>query len=112
MGFGFLGINYAYDLWTMALTMMILSIGNGLTNPSVLGAISLASSETEQGINLGVTQSMASIGRILGPLLGGHLLQFAFQGSPYVAAFLFAMLGVSLIIINYRKIPDKAKVAV
>jgi MFS transporter, DHA1 family, tetracycline resistance protein len=111
MGFGFLGIHYAQDIWSMALTMAILSIGNGLTNPSVLGAISLASSDTEQGVNLGVTQSMASIGRILGPLLGGYLLQFAFPGSPFVAGFLFAMLGVSLIFINYRKIPDKAKVA-
>ena len=74
-----------------ALTLFVL--GNSFTTPSLMGAVSLASSSDEQGLNLGVSQSMASLGRILGPVLGGLLYQMH-APSPFIVSGLWALVAL------------------
>jgi MFS family permease len=62
-------------------------IGFAFTNPSVSALVSKRSDPARQGEVLGVNQSFASLGRILGPFLGSVLFDVhASRTLPYLAA--------------------------
>ncbi|WP_374031906.1 MFS transporter [Bdellovibrio bacteriovorus] len=107
---GLTGIAVADSITGMAITMTLLSLGNGLANPSTLGSISLLSEANEQGAAMGVTQSMASLGRILGPALGGALYGTVAITAPFWASGLMAFLGLAIVIIIYKFIPEHGRV--
>ena len=74
--------------------------GFAFVNPSVSALVSRSASSSEQGEVLGVNQSFASLGRILGPLVGSLL--FAVHPShalPFVVAVL-TLFFVSAILKN------------
>ncbi len=106
---GLFGIGFSPSIPFLALSMTLFAIGNGLTNPSILGSISLLSPAEDQGVTLGVTQSFASLGRILGPLLGGFVFQSFFSSAPFLMAGLLGLIGLFLILTNYKYIPNSGK---
>jgi multidrug resistance protein len=53
--------------------LVLLSLGTGLTNPALSSLVSRSADPDEQGSILGIFQSMASLGRIAGPLAGQYL---------------------------------------
>jgi MFS family permease len=63
-----------------------LACGLGLSQPSVASLISQAAPADTQGGALGVSQSAASLARVLGPTIGGALFQHVAPGAPYVVA--------------------------
>ena len=63
-----------------------LACGHGLSQPSVASLISRAAAADMQGGALGVSQSAASLARVLGPAMGGALFQQVAPGAPYVVA--------------------------
>ena len=63
-----------------------LACGHGLSQPSVASLISRAAAADRQGGTLGVSQSAASLARVLGPALGGALFQQVAPGAPYALA--------------------------
>jgi len=63
-----------------------LACGLGLSQPSVASLISRAAPADTQGGALGVSQSAASLARVLGPTIGGALFQHVAPGAPYVVA--------------------------
>lgn len=62
-----------------------MAAGQGLASPSLSGVISRRAGD-EQGLVLGVNQSMAALGRVIGPATGGWLFVTAGPESPFVAA--------------------------
>jgi MFS transporter, DHA1 family, tetracycline resistance protein len=75
------------------------SIGNGLLSAPLMSLISKRASASAQGEVLGIGQSMASLGRILGPLWGGFA--FARVGAPItygVAGGLISLVAVMALI--------------
>ncbi len=55
--------------WPLLLVLLaILSIGANLTRPPVFGMLSNLTSAHEQGVTIGVAQSMGALARILGPM--------------------------------------------
>jgi MFS family permease len=100
------GIAAASSIEQLAVAMTLLSLGNGCVNPSMLGSISLASSETEQGENLGIAQSLSSLGRILGPLLGGMLFDSVSIKAPFAWAMILGGLALTIILLNFKTLPD------
>ncbi len=55
--------------WTALLLLLgVLSIGTSLTRPPVFGMISNLTAANEQGVTIGVAQSMGALARILGPI--------------------------------------------
>jgi MFS family permease len=66
--------------WGMLLAVLaVLSIGTSLTRPPVFGMISNLTPPHEQGVTIGVAQSMGSLARILGPLA---VLPLFFRDPP------------------------------
>ena len=68
-----------------------LACGHGLSQPSVASLISRAAAADMQGGALGVSQSAASLARVVGPALGGALFQHLSPGSPYLVGAALAV---------------------
>ena len=105
MAIGLTGIAFAKHIWMMAIVQTFLAIGNGFTNPSIMGSISLLIPPEEQGVALGTTQSLSALGRVIGPALGGLLFGSLTAGSPFVIAGLLIICALILILSVYSKLP-------
>jgi DHA1 family tetracycline resistance protein-like MFS transporter len=103
------GIALSQTIAAMGVVMTILAIGNGLMRPPNLGMISLLTPADEQGAVLGVTNSLASLGRILGPVIGGILYERAGHNSPFVLAGGLTLLALVLIAMTYARLPISGK---
>lgn len=107
---GLTAIAVSGSIAAMAVAMTLLSLGNGLSNPSILGSISLLTDAKEQGVTLGVTQSMASLGRIIGPALGGALYGAVAITAPFWTSGAMAFLGLAIAVTIYKFIPEHGRV--
>jgi len=96
MIFGLGLLPYSVGLKSLLLVLVVLVGGHGSTNPSISSLISQSASTEDQGGILGVAQSLASLGRILGPIWGGFTFDaFGFQ-YPYLTGSLFMAVAFSL----------------
>lgn len=72
--------------------------GFAFVNPSISALVSKRSDPTRQGEVLGVNQSFAALGRILGPLIGLILFELGLSHTlPYLAAVFLLVLVVLLL---------------
>jgi DHA1 family tetracycline resistance protein-like MFS transporter len=75
---------------------VLYAIGMGLFNPSMTSLLSKNVSEEDQGGTLGLNQSMASLGRFLGPAFAGILFERQANLPFYTSA---VMIGVSFFLV-------------
>jgi DHA1 family tetracycline resistance protein-like MFS transporter len=75
-----------------------IAVGQGIASPVLSSLISKSSGSREHGGILGVSQSLGSLARILGPLWGGVLFEYGGPASPYVttAALMLAATGIAV----------------
>lgn len=66
-------------------SILLLSLGNGCLNPTILSLLSRNAAQREQGEVLGTNQSFGSLARIAGPAMGGRLYSLG-HALPYVSA--------------------------
>jgi MFS family permease len=84
------------------LSMAVAVVGFAFVNPSVSALVSKSADPARQGEVLGVNQAFASLGRILGPLVGSVLFQAGVSHTlPYLA-------GAGLLLVVAALLP-KAK---
>lgn len=65
---------------------IFLALGNGLTNPTLQAIASESVSKNEYGQTLGILHSAASLGRIIGPILGGYLFATVGKNAPFLTS--------------------------
>lgn len=99
--FGFFLMGISSNLLHLGLVMIPLSFGTALLNPSVTAAISKRIPVDQQGSGLGITSSLGSLGRVIGPLYAGLLYD---NFSPQAPFWLNSLLLATLFIIVYRPI--------
>jgi MFS family permease len=85
--------------------MTVFALANGLMRPPNLGIISLLTPPEEQGVTMGVTNSLASLGRILGPALGGVLYERIGRGTPFMVGGALGLLCLGVVLLEFRKLP-------
>ena len=107
LGFGLSSLNAG--LWVLACGVTCLGFGNGLANPSLNGSISLTSGKDVQGNNLGVSQSLSSLARILGPATGGFLYERFSPSTPFMSATLIVVLALAVAWSIRKKMPQGGK---
>jgi MFS transporter, DHA1 family, tetracycline resistance protein len=73
-----------------------MALGMGFNNPSLTSAVSRLSDPAEQGGMLGLAQSLAALGRIVGPAWGGFLFDRMGLAVPYVSAAIVMSLALVL----------------
>ena len=76
---------------TLGLGAMLMATGNGFMNATLGALVSKVSTESDQGLNMGLRASSAALARISGPVLAGVLFQFVDHAAPLIFA---AGLGV------------------
>lgn len=81
----------------------VLTLGNGLCTPVLSSLVSQLSPEAERGEVLGVFQSLQSLGRIVGPVIGASFFNFVAAGAPFIAGALI-MSSSCLLALKLRKI--------
>ena len=98
-----LAIAMQLGLFFGALALMAFSIG--LVAPTLSALVSLYSSESDQGANLGIFRSAGSLARAIGPLMAA--LVYFLYGSQ--SAYLFGALLVIIPLIMALKLPKPIK---
>lgn len=71
--------------WGQIAVSALLTLGNGIATPVLTALVSELAPETIRGEIIGIYQSTQSLGRIIGPNIGGFLFGFIAAGAPYVA---------------------------
>lgn len=80
------------------------TIGRAYIHPGILSITSKSGREPgETGTIMGVLQSSSSLGRIVGPALGGALFEYVSHSSPFVAAGAIMLVSIALWALSRRK---------
>jgi DHA1 family tetracycline resistance protein-like MFS transporter len=76
--------------------LFFMPLGNGLANPTIQALASENVPQEEYGETLGILQSAGSMGRIIGPVIGGEIFQsfgkdtaFYFAGAVILLTFVY-----------------------
>lgn len=99
-------IPYAGNFLGLAVVSFFLSVGTGFFQPTILSLISEVTSEQEQGMTLGINQSMSAFARMLGPLWGGFAFEYLGYPFPFLTGAFFTAV-IFLISIFY--LPKRLK---
>jgi multidrug resistance protein len=93
---GLVAVPFARTLAELAGAFAALAIGLGLVQPALNSLISRRAGGGEQGQVLGVTQSVGSLARIIGPPAAGYLFAGLGRGSPFVGGAVIVALAFLL----------------
>lgn len=94
---GFVFIPLVPNYWYLMLTQALIVFGNSMANPAIQALASESVPKEEYGETLGFLQSAGSLGRIVGPVLGGWLFGALGINSPFFfAAFVILIIFVYL----------------
>lgn len=108
-GIGFAGVGMTNWLWFLAISVTLLCIGYGLASTCLSGAVSLLTSRDQQGGIFGVHQSLFSMGRIMGPALGGWFYKDISPSSPFFISGLLALFALLVGFSFKSRFPQKGR---
>jgi DHA1 family tetracycline resistance protein-like MFS transporter len=85
-----------HSLTVLCVGLVILATGSGINNPANNSLLSKLSPKDETGGVMGVGQSMSTLGRILGPVVGGYMFDTMGAASPYWLGAVCMLLACAL----------------
>ncbi len=94
-GAGYATLGFAHSVPVLIAATTISALGS-LVRPTVTSLITQAAPREEQGVVLGLTQSLTSIGQITGPPLAGFLIQQGFLTGWGLTAGAISLLGLAI----------------
>lgn len=101
---------------SMLAVSCLIALGNSLTQPTLNGLASRSADPAWQGRAMGLLQSAASLGRGIGPIIGGWLLGFDPQKSPHYGRTPFwvaaGLMVLTMIVGAGLRIPTRGTAAV
>lgn len=107
MALGLALVPFLHSVSLVYFACLFISLGNGLVTPSVMAAVSLRSREHEQGMAMGVTQSLGSLGRIIGPPYGGFTYARINFYFPFLSAAAAALAALGIYATRPRVNPEE-----
>jgi DHA1 family tetracycline resistance protein-like MFS transporter len=96
MAIGYCLLGLAYEIPVLLLLVAISGFGVAVTRPTLTTLITKSVGREEQGAALGVSQSLSSVGQILGAFVATGLIQKGLLGTYGLAAGAVALVGVVL----------------
>jgi MFS family permease len=103
---GYFGLGLANTIVLLLVVSTISSFGHGVLRPALTSLITQHAGRHEQGVVLGLTQSMTSIASIIAPVVAGLLIErqqlFWWAGSAALMA------AVGAVLAQDRRIPVPA----
>lgn len=91
---GFLALAWAPSLWVLALGLAGLAIGFGGALPCIVSLLSRSAPDQLQGSALGMGQSVSSLARVAGPMLGGLSWDFLGTTGPFYLGAILALFAL------------------
>jgi multidrug resistance protein len=88
--------------------MGLLALGMGFNSPSMLSIISRLADPADQGSTLGVSQSLASLARIVGPVWGGFVFDRFGIAVPFYASAALMLGACALSVAAVKGFPARA----
>lgn len=92
--------------WMLFPIGSFVSVGVGVATPTLTGLVSNGVSAEEQGVMLGVTQSVTALTRIIGPLWAGFAYDYLGHGSPYWTGAILIAVAAALVA-SHRPVPPR-----
>jgi MFS family permease len=92
---GYAMLGFCHSLPILFATVTILAIG-GLVRPTLTSLITHAAPREEQGMILGLTQSLMSVSQITAPPLGGFLIEHNLLTAWGLTASAIALTGLAM----------------
>jgi MFS transporter, DHA1 family, tetracycline resistance protein len=71
---GYAGLGFTYNWKVLLLVSLASSYGTGVLRPAITSLVTQAAGRQEQGVVLGLTQSITSVCQIVAPLMAGLLI--------------------------------------
>ena len=102
---GVLLIPFANSLTILLVAMLIACYGFSVITPSLNALVSLETSDADQGKVLGVTRSVSTLARVVGPAWAGMLFSMLGQDWPYFGGFM--VMGIVIILTKLIYYPKK-----
>ena len=99
LSFGMLGISISNEIIHALFSILLIAVGLGLFLPTVSALIINIVSEDRRGWVLGITQSVSSLARIIGPALAGGFFEYIDKNAPYFIGGIFLL----FILMVFRK---------
>jgi len=96
IGVAFLLLGFSRSLPELVVAITLSSFGSSVLRPSMTSLISQAAAPKEQGIVLGIAQSLISISQTLAPIAGGFLIEKGYLTGWAIQAGGLALLGLAL----------------
>src|SRR5207237_5246445 len=72
---GYFGLGIASSFTLLMVTGSLAAFGNGVIRPALTSLITQQAGRQEQGVVLGITQSLMSMASIVSPIIGGLLIE-------------------------------------
>lgn len=95
-------VPFAGSVPALLAALGILSLGMGLNQPVLSSLVSRVAGAHEQGGVLGLAQSLASLGRIVGPAWGGFLFDRYGMSFPYLSGAAIMLVAVIVSMASLR----------
>ena len=108
---GFLALILAPTLGYVYGALTLLSMGSGLAAPAIQSLVSRRAGSSEQGVIMGVTQSLGSLARILGPLWAGLTFDAFSPSAPYWTGIVMMIVSLLLAVTYTARQPLAAEAA-
>ena len=93
LGWGLLLLGFISSVWQLLLVGTVIAVGEGILTPCLSALISRHSTLKERGTNLGLYQSMGSLGRVIAPLTATWLLDYVHESLPYILGGMIVLLA-------------------
>jgi MFS family permease len=93
---GYFGLGVASSFVLLMITGTLAAFGNGVIRPALTSLITQQAGRQEQGVVLGITQSLMSMASIVSPIVGGLLIERHLLKEWAWAAAALAAVGVAL----------------
>ena len=99
---------FALDGLVMAMAALaLIAAGSGLVHPGFSSLVSLNSDSEQQGLMMGLLQSMSALGRGVGPALGGFLFA-SLEGNLFpLIALGFGLMLLLFMVVRHRVLDTK-----
>jgi DHA1 family tetracycline resistance protein-like MFS transporter len=97
-------VPFAWSVPTLLGALGILAVGMGFNGPSLTAMVSKLSDPDDQGGNLGLASSLASLGRVVGPAWGGYLYDAYGMTTPYISAAILMSIACAIALAGLRTV--------
>lgn len=95
---GYLIMAFVYDFVGLGISLLLSAFGTGVLRPALSSLLSQNVDSTEQGLVMGVSQSLGSIANVVAPLIAGLMID-----SGFLSGYSLLMAGISLIGLYFFK---------